>query len=380
MKLLRWIFAVTYCEYGGSFYILDCGPIGLNVVGEVAIIYMEDFQLRAHSSEYPELQQWPWYVDDSILKCRKDRIDEILVHLNNIEPDHIRFTKEEEVDGRIAVLDLDLSVNRRTKKIEFGVHYKKTHTNITIKKRSNHKESTKRAIIKGYADRARALCDDQNLEAELENIVQVFRENGYEEKEIKDAMKQKERQEEEKEDTRGVVTLPNIPGIMPQFTKVAKQHGFRVANNTDRRVRDLVSKAKTPLGDKKSCIVYNIPCKCGQYSYVGETDRKFATRKKEHQDKVRLTKEDISNDRMEMAEARMNQTDGGLAKHSTLCNQGIDWDKSKIIGREKGWTQRKYLEGIESLRKKNQGIKLLNSYNQMEQWQPTLLQMFDGET
>ena len=135
-------------------------------------------------------------------------------------------------------------------------------------------------------------------------------------------MKQKERQEEKKEDTSGVVTLPNIPGIMPQFTKVAKQHGFRVANNTDRRVRDLVSKAKTPLGDKKSCIVYNIPCKCGQYSYIGETDRKFATRRKEHQDKVRLTKEDISNDRMEMAEARMNQTDGGLAKHSTLCNQG----------------------------------------------------------
>ena len=74
------------------------------------------------------------------MKCRKDRTDEILEYLNNIEPDHIRFTKEEEVDGRIAVLDLDLSVNRRTKKIEFGVHYKKTHTNITIKKRSNHKK------------------------------------------------------------------------------------------------------------------------------------------------------------------------------------------------------------------------------------------------
>ena len=104
------------------------------------------------------------------MKCRKDRTDEILEHLNNIEPDHIRFTKEEEVDGRIAVLDLDLSVNRRTKKIEFGVHYKKTHTNITIKKISNHKESIKRAIIKGYADRARALCDKQNLEAELETL------------------------------------------------------------------------------------------------------------------------------------------------------------------------------------------------------------------
>ena len=42
IKLLKWIFALTYCEYGGQYYVLDCGPIGLSVVGEVAIIYMED--------------------------------------------------------------------------------------------------------------------------------------------------------------------------------------------------------------------------------------------------------------------------------------------------------------------------------------------------
>ena len=42
MKLLRWIFSLTYCEYKGKHYVLDCGPIGLSVVGEIAIIYMED--------------------------------------------------------------------------------------------------------------------------------------------------------------------------------------------------------------------------------------------------------------------------------------------------------------------------------------------------
>ena len=145
MKLLRWIFAVTYCEYNGRHYILDCGPIGLNVVGEVAIIYMEDFQMRAQSEDYPELSQWPWYVDDSVLKCKRDRTDVILAHLNSIEPEHITFTKEEEVEGKLAVLDLELSINRKTKKIEFGVHYKKTHTNITIKNKiepqRKHQES-----------------------------------------------------------------------------------------------------------------------------------------------------------------------------------------------------------------------------------------------
>ena len=170
MKLLKWIFAVTYCEYEGKHYILGCGPIGLSVVGEVAIIYMEDFLMRAQSEEFPELQQWPWYVDDSVLKCKQSRTEAILEHINSIEPDHIRFTKEEETDGKLPVLDLELTVNRRTKKIEFGVHYKKTHTNITIKKHSNHRDTVKKAVIKGYADRARALCDEENLEAEMQNI------------------------------------------------------------------------------------------------------------------------------------------------------------------------------------------------------------------
>ena len=192
-------------------------------------------------------------------------------------------------------------------------------------------------------------------------------------------MKEKEKAKEQQEESRGVITLPNIPGVMPQFTRVAKQHGFRVANNTDKKVRDLSTNAKTPLKEKNSCVVYNIPCKCGKYSYTGETDRKFETRKKEHQDKVRLTRGDMEDERYDRAENRMNSGDGGLARHAVTCGQDIDWEKGKIIGKEKGWTQRKYLEGIESLRRKNQGIEPLNNYNQLEQWQPVLFPLFERQ-
>ena len=77
--------------------------------------------MRAQSEDYPELRQWPWYVDDCVLKCKKDRTDFIIAHLNSIEPEHITFTKEEEFEGKWAVLDLELSINRNTKKIEFSV-------------------------------------------------------------------------------------------------------------------------------------------------------------------------------------------------------------------------------------------------------------------
>ena len=62
--------------------------------------------------------------------------------------------------------------------------------------------------------------------------------------------------------TRGIVVMPNIPDFTPKFNKIARQHGFQVANKTECRVKDLVRKAKTPLGDKKSSVVYNIPWKC----------------------------------------------------------------------------------------------------------------------
>ena len=67
--------------------------------------------------------------------------------------------------------------------------------------------------------------------------------------------------------------MPNIPNFTSQFNRIARRHRFNVANKTENRVKDLVSKAKTPLGDKNSSVVYSIPCKCKKYGYVGETER-----------------------------------------------------------------------------------------------------------
>ena len=81
----------------------------------------------------------------------------------------------------------------------------------------------------------------------------------------------------------------------------------------------------------------------------------WGSHEKEHQDKVRLTLEDVRMGNMERAETRMNTGDGGLAKHSVECQEGIDWDAAKITGRESGTMQRKMLEGVESLKEKYRG-------------------------
>ena len=70
----------------------------------------------------------------------------------------------------------------------------------------------------------------------------------------------KDRVQEDKE--RGIVVMPNIDGFSQKYNRIARRHGFKVANITERRVRDLVGSAKTPLGNKISGVVYNIPCYC----------------------------------------------------------------------------------------------------------------------
>ena len=61
----------------------------------------------------------------------------------------------------------------------------------------------------------------------------------------------------------------------------------------------------------------------------------------------------------------------------STCNKDIEWENAKIVGREGGWTQRKFLEGIESLREKNKGIIPLKNFNQLEHWHSTLYPFFE---
>ena len=60
-------------------------------------------------------------------------------------------------------------------------------------------------------------------------------------------------------------------------------------------------------------VLYQIPCKCKDTVYVGETYRMFETRKKYHEAKVCLTKRNIEDGNIESTKVRMGKEDGGLA-------------------------------------------------------------------
>ena len=118
---------------------------------------------------------------------------------------------------------------------------------LTIKKISNHKETIKYGVVKGFEDRDRAFCDTQYLQNELENIEEVFLENGFDKWEIWISLKPREIRdktgEREREERCGN-GLPNIPNFTQKFNKEATKH------NSTRLIKQAI-KWEIPLQGQK---------------------------------------------------------------------------------------------------------------------------------
>ena len=123
------------------------------------------------------------------------------------------------------------------------------------------------------------------------------------------------------------------------------KHGIMTAMRSGRKVKDLQCKAKTPLGDKRRNLVYKVECGCEECVYIGQTGASWEERRKQHQDKIRLTKEKLtSNLAMERKEAEINMAgqSGRLYEHAAKeCDKEVNWESATPVRMEKGWKQRK---------------------------------------
>ena len=188
-----------------------------------------------------------------------------------------------------------------------------------------------------------------------------------------------DKREQEEQESRGVVTKPYLKELSEQVRRTANRHSFRVAFKPGRKIKDIKRTCQEPLGERQKCVVYKIPCACQNTVYVGETWRLFQSRKKEHMDKVRVTIEDLHKGNTLWTEKRTRKEAGGLARHTTECQSDVDWGNAEIVARERGLKQRKVLEGIESLRQRYYGMRVLNNFDHVDTWKPILNSFFDHE-
>lgn len=122
-----------------------------------------------------------------------------------------------------------------------------------------------------------------------------------------------------------------MPWISETLSQVLRSHDVEVAHVPVRKLRrSLVSvKDKLPK-DAFPGVVYKIPCVDCKSVYIGETGN-FRQRMCQHQNDV----------------AKKKVTSDALAEHAATTDHTIDWTNVSIIGKERNWKSRPYLESLE---------------------------------
>ena len=116
-------------------------------------------------------------------------------------------------------------------------------------------------FIKGFADRARALCNDKHLAEELKNVKDVFVANGYPRELVRKFMEprpqQIDKREQEEQENREVVTIPYLKELSEQFRRTANRHSFQVAFKPGRKIKEAgISHTFTSCnGHETTCMV-----------------------------------------------------------------------------------------------------------------------------
>ena len=119
--------------------------------------------------------------------------------------------------------------------------------------------------------------------------------------------KTKERKDKNVEKSKGMITLPYVKGVTEPIQQILKHHEIATAVRPHQNIRRILVHPKDHVEEsRKIDYVYQIPCKSGSHTYIGETGRHFGTRLKEHKKEVENittrhfylgTKERVSNSR-----------------------------------------------------------------------------------
>ncbi|KAJ8919385.1 hypothetical protein NQ315_016478 [Exocentrus adspersus] len=100
----------------------------------------------------------------------------------------MQFTMEVEENGKLPFLDVLVS-RKADGTLGHTVYRKPTHTDRYMNKDSNHHPKQKRGIIKTLVERARRICDPDDIEKELKRLKEASAANGYSSQEIKRAIR-----------------------------------------------------------------------------------------------------------------------------------------------------------------------------------------------
>ena len=131
--------------------------------------------------------------------------------------------------------------------------------------------------------------------------------------------------------------------------RVLKKHGVSAAMRPhDTLRRNLVHpKDKCEIPDEVGQLVYQIPCKNCEGSYIGETGRLLRTRLEEHKKDAETSAADMARytrSNRKVSERTYNKS--ALSDHQNQLNHVIDWEGIRVLDREAHQRNRQIREAV----------------------------------
>ena len=332
--LLQFCLNQTYFSFQGQFYQQSYGTaMGSPVSPTVANLYMENFEKRAISTAAHPPRVWFRYVDDTFVIIKSIYVQEFTDHINSLD-DHIKFTREEEQEGKLAFLDV-LAIRNENNTIKTQVYRKATHTDQYLNFESNHSLGVKLGVIKTLHHRAETVVSDEaDLKLEKQHINQALENNGYPKWSIKIANHKREKQKHHTTDQsrpkpKTYVTFPYIPNVSEKVKRVFNKHNIQAYFKSGNTIRQHMGLPKDKTDKCDRCgVVYKVQCSICSDTYIGETGRKLKTRLTEHR------------------RPSSSGYDSAIYEHQSTRGHQIDWEHVKVIDSESRDLARKVKEAI----------------------------------
>ncbi|XP_018398305.1 PREDICTED: uncharacterized protein LOC108776248 [Cyphomyrmex costatus] len=277
-------------------------PMGSPLSPIIADLVLRDIEEKALNSLNFCCTFYFRYVDDIILAAPEDKIEVIKDTFNNIHR-RLQFTVEFEQNHMISFLDLLLIV-------EDGINGYPIDF-----------------IFKYFNRRIKNLIQSKKIVSTInDNSNNTINDNSNNNNNVK----------------KKYMVLPFIQGITHavtnMFNKSLYKIGYRCLNKLDMFIKTLKDKKEIASNNN---VVYKIPCKNCDITYVGQTKRKLSTRIKEH----------MNNKKLEQSRHSV------LTNHILQCNHEFDWNNTKIMDYEPNYNKRLISETLH-IKEQLNGINL----------------------
>lgn len=348
-----------YLQYGEMFYSMINGvAMGSPIAPIIADIVMNN--LLDNITEKTDVQL-PFifkYVDDLILAVPEDSQsqDTILSYFNKFHP-KLQFTMEIEKNGQIPFLDL-LLIRRPDGSLSIDWYRKPLKSDRYLNYKSHHPFHQKINVAFGLKSRALQLSDKCYHKKNLKLVKNILSLNHFPKKLINSIVHNSRTINCEGKNPQDgpYMSLTYVKGLSEQLGKTLKASDKNIAYKNQKTLGSILfSKLKSPIRkEKKSNVVYKIPCGGCDGTYVGITGQRLGARIYQHKyDSAKMT------------------PCCALAQHSVEQKHKFDFDNTTVICAERNPRKREILEMINILQdpktvnKKTDTHKLSKIYHKL---------------